>query len=147
MEAIPFDPDAPVQPTASMFSSDPYLALVDEEISQCLNFFVEADGDQASFMNVPSTTQNPLRYHWLFGLRTLILNCCSDSWTTQLIFAAGTNAVCRLHYCLLDCDGSYIYISSLSLLCKGVLAGWLFFTFVALVDPLRLAFGVLVAYP
>lgn len=66
MEAIPFDPDAPVQPTASMFSSDPYLALVDEEVSQCLNFFVEADGDHASFMNVPSTTQNPLRYHWLF---------------------------------------------------------------------------------
>mmetsp|Transcript_18443 Transcript_18443/g.31304 ORF Transcript_18443/g.31304 Transcript_18443/m.31304 type:complete len:1093 (-) Transcript_18443:1517-4795(-) len=66
MEAIPFDPDASVQPTASMFSSDPYLALVDEEVSQCLNFFVEADGDHASFMNVPSTTQNPLRYHWLF---------------------------------------------------------------------------------
>ena len=65
MQKVSFDPDAPVQLAASMFSTDPYLGLADEDLARSLSFFVEADGDQANFMNVPSTTQNPLRYQWL----------------------------------------------------------------------------------
>jgi len=37
-----------------MFSTDPYLGLADEDLARSLSFLVEADGDQANFMNDPT---------------------------------------------------------------------------------------------
>jgi hypothetical protein len=84
MQKVSFDPDAPVQLGASMFSSDPYLGLADDDLSRSLRFFVEADGDQATYMNVPSTTQNPLRYQWILESQNAdhhLLQCLIDNPT------------------------------------------------------------------
>jgi len=84
MQKVSFDPDAPVQLGASMFSSDPYLGLADDDLSRSLSFFVEADGDQATYMNVPSTTQNPLRYQWILESQNAdhhLLQCLIDNPT------------------------------------------------------------------
>ena len=67
-----------------MFSSDPYLGLADDDLSRSLSFFVEADGDQATYMNVPSTTQNPLRYQWILESHNAdhqLLQCLIDNPT------------------------------------------------------------------
>ena len=66
MTEVNFDPDAPatVEET-SMYAEDPYLNLATDDLANCLSFFVSDEDDQSSFMNVPSTTQNPLRYQWV----------------------------------------------------------------------------------